>query len=188
MSAVKLIKPRRFSDQRGWFAEVYSERNFAEIGVNTRFVQDNQSFSALAGTVRGLHFQGPPHAQAKLVRCIAGCVMDVAVDIRSGSPTFGQWVAAELSAQNGYQLYIPIGFAHGFATLQPNTEIIYKVSDFYAPDCDFGIRWDDPTIAVRWPDLGQAAVISTKDAVLPYLTEIGSPFCYDGEPLAPLAK
>ncbi len=187
MVGVTLIEPRRFADERGWFTEVYSERAFAERGITVRFVQDNHSLSVSVGTVRGLHFQTPPHGQAKLVRCIRGRVFDVAVDVRRGSPTLGRWVGAELSADNGRQLYVPIGFAHGFMTLEPNTEITYKVSDVYSPAEDGGVRWDDPAIGIEWPTLpGVTPTLSPKDERLPSLGEFDSPFDYDGIPLSPL--
>ncbi|MEJ1157934.1 dTDP-4-dehydrorhamnose 3,5-epimerase [Prosthecomicrobium sp. N25] len=184
---VLLIEPRRFGDDRGWFTEVYSEADFSRRGIDVRFVQDNHSLSRPAGVLRGLHFQRPPRAQAKLVRCIRGRIWDVAVDIRRGSPTYGRWAAAELSAANGRQLYIPVGFAHGFLTLEPDTEVTYKVSDFYAPDCDGGLRWNDPDLALPWPiPAGIDPVTSSKDAVLPGLRAFESPFPYDGRPLAPI--
>lgn len=187
MPAVQLIKPRRFGDARGWFTEVYSRRAFEALGITDTFVQDNHSLSVPRYTLRGLHFQTPPHAQAKLVRCIRGRILDVAVDVRAQSPTFGQYVSAELSADNGHQLYVPVGFAHGFLTLEDDCEVTYKVHDFYAPDCDGGVRWDDPTIAIDWPlPEGQAPELSDKDRVLPLLAEFDSPFDYDGIPLAPL--
>lgn len=184
---VTLIKAPRFGDARGWFSETYSERRAESAGVDVRFVQDNQSFSAAAGTVRGLHFQRPPHAQAKLVRCVRGSIMDYAVDIRRGSPTYGKWVGAKLTAEGGEQLYVPAGFAHGFATLEADVEVAYKVSDFYAPDCDGGIVWNDPTIGIDWPLPAEGAVLSDKDKILPTLAEFDSPFQYDGVPLQPLA-
>jgi dTDP-4-dehydrorhamnose 3,5-epimerase len=183
--AVKLISVRRFADARGWFSEVYNARAFGSRGVDVTFVQDNQSFSRPQGTIRGLHFQAPPHAQAKLVRCVRGALFDVAVDVRRGSPTYGQWVGAELSAQNGKQLFIPVGFAHGFVTLEPDTEIFYKVTDFYAPDSDGGLRWNDSTISVEWPMTpGSGPLLSDKDEKLPFLVEFESPFTYDGIPLS----
>jgi dTDP-4-dehydrorhamnose 3,5-epimerase len=186
-SPVKLLKPKRFADERGWFSETYNESHFLAAGITTRFVQDNHSLSRGAGVLRGLHFQTPPHGQAKLVRCVRGRIFDVAVDIRRGSPTFGRWVGAELSAEKGEQLFVPVGFAHGFLTLEPDTEVIYKVSDFYAPQCDGGLRWDDATIGVRWPlPAGIAPQLSPKDAALPLLADFDSPFPYDGHPLAPL--
>jgi len=187
-SPVKLIAPRRHGDARGWFTEVYSEPVFAALGVTCRFVQDNHSLSAPAFTLRGLHFQSPPRGQDKLVRCIRGRIYDVAVDVRKGSPTWGQWVGAELSAENGHQLFIPIGFAHGFVTLEPDCEVSYKCSDTYAPEHDGGIRWDDPAIAIAWPiPDGIVPELSAKDLVQPPLSSLDSPFPYDGRPLMPLA-
>ena len=181
---MRLLETRRFEDERGWFCESYSARNLAEAGVDTVFLQDNHSYSQAAGTVRGLHFQLPPHDQAKLVRCTRGAVFDVAVDIRQGSPTFGRWVGVELSAANGRQLFVPAGFAHGFATLQPDTELQYKVDRYYAPQHDAGIRWDDPDLAIDWHlPMGVTPTLSRKDAVLPALAAFVSPFAYDGRPL-----
>ncbi|MGH7026600.1 dTDP-4-dehydrorhamnose 3,5-epimerase [Brevundimonas sp.] len=185
-SDVKLLETRRFGDSRGWFAETYSEAKLAAAGVTCRFVQDNQSRSTFVGTIRGIHFQRPPHAQAKLVRCLRGSVMDYAVDLRRGSPTYGRHVAAELSEDNGRQLFIPVGFGHAFVTLTPDAEIAYKVSDVYAPDCDGGVIWNDPTIAIDWPLPATGPVLSDKDEALPTLAEFDSPFEYDGRPLAPL--
>lgn len=185
---VQLIVPTRFGDHRGWFSEVHSERTFAELGITCRFVQDNHSLSVPKFTLRGLHFQMPPHGQDKLVRCVRGAIYDVAVDIRKGSPTYGQWVGAELTAENGHQLFIPIGFAHGFVTLEDNCEVSYKCSDTYAPESDGGIRWDDPTVGIRWPiPTGTTPELSAKDAVQPLLADFDGPFPYDGRPLAPLA-
>jgi dTDP-4-dehydrorhamnose 3,5-epimerase len=187
MFPVKLIKPKRFEDDRGWFSEIYNQKSFVDMGINVNFVQDNHSLSKPVGTVRGLHFQRPPRGQDKLVRCIAGRILDVAVDLRKGSPTYGQYVAAELSAENGHQLFIPIGFGHGFATLEPNCEITYKVSDTYAPECDGGIKWDDATIAIDWQlPVGVTPTLSGKDTILPLLKDFDSPFIYDGNPLLPL--
>ncbi|MCW6530668.1 dTDP-4-dehydrorhamnose 3,5-epimerase [Sphingomonas sp. MMSM20] len=183
---VQLIDPVRHGDARGWFTEYYTERRFAERGITCRFVQDNHSLSVPALILRGLHFQTPPHGQDKLVRCIRGRILDVAVDVRRGSPTYGNWVAAELSAENGRQLFVPIGFAHAFLTLEDNCEVTYKVSDYYAPDCDGGIRWD--SVGIDWPlPAGASPELSAKDAKLPTLAEFDSPFPYDGRPLAPLA-
>lgn len=184
MARVTLIKPRRFADERGWFSETYKRRQAAELGLTEEFVQDNHSLSRPAGTLRGLHFQTPPHAQAKLVRCLAGRIMDYAVDLRRGSPTYGRWVSAELTAENGWQLYVPVGFAHAFLTLEPDTEVAYKVSDYYAPKCDGGIRFDDPQIGITWPIAPDQLVLSSKDTALPRLSAFDSPFAYDGEPLA----
>ncbi|MDA0742724.1 MAG: dTDP-4-dehydrorhamnose 3,5-epimerase [Proteobacteria bacterium] len=181
-----LLRAPRFGDARGWFSETYSEARAAAAGIDVRFVQDNQSFSAQAGTIRGLHFQAPPHAQAKLVRCIHGSIMDYAVDIRRGSPTYGDWVSARLSADGGEQLFVPIGFAHAFITLEPDVEIAYKVSDMYAPDCDGGLLWNDPAINIDWPLPPSGPVLSDKDRSLPTLMEFESPFEYLGSPLEPL--
>ena len=186
-SPVQLIVPKRFGDRRGWFTEVYSEPAFAKLGITCRFVQDNHSLSVPQYTLRGLHFQIPPRGQDKLVRCIRGRIFDVAVDVRSGSPTYGQWAGTELSAENGHQLFIPIGFAHGFVTLEPDCEVAYKCSDTYAPDCDQGVRWDDPAIGIDWPiPIGAAPELSPKDIAQPLLAHFDSPFAYDGRPLVPL--
>lgn len=186
-SPVFLLTPRRFEDARGWFSETYSQASMAKFGVNETFVQDNQSFSRQTGTVRGIHFQRSPHAQAKLVRCVRGSLIDYAVDLRRQSPTFGRWVSVRLSADGGEQLYIPVGFGHAFATLEPDVEIAYKVTDVYAPDCDGGVRWNDPKLAIEWPLPASGAVLSDKDAVLPSLDELDVDFAYDGRPLLPLA-
>lgn len=187
-SPVQLVAPRRFEDSRGWFTEVYSEPAFAALGIDCAFVQDNHSLSVPEYTVRGLHFQIPPRGQAKLVRCVRGRIFDVAVDVRRNSPTYGRWVGAELSAANGNQLFVPIGFAHGFLTLEPNCEVVYKCSDTYAPDHDGGLRWDDPAIGIDWP-IPPAATphLSPKDSNQPLLADLNSPFPYDGRPLAPLS-
>ena len=185
---VRLIHTRRFGDDRGWFSETYHRPRLIAEGIADEFVQDNHSYSRSIGTLRGIHFQAPPHAQAKLVRCTRGRIIDYAVDLRAGSPTYGQHVGAELSADNGDQLYIPVGFGHAFVTLEPDTEVIYKVSDIYAPDVDGGIRWDCPTIAIDWPLPSTGPVLSDKDTRLPVLSEWVSPFAYDGEPLRPLAR
>lgn len=181
-----LYRPRRFGDARGWFMETYSEAALAAVGVHDRFVQDNQSFSAFAGTIRGLHFQRPPHAQAKLVRCVRGEIMDYAVDLRRGSPTYGRHVAARLTAEGGEQLYVPVGYGHAFVTLTPDVEVAYKVTDVYAPDCDGGVIWNDPNIAIDWPLPASGAVLSDKDQTLPTLAAFDSPFDYDGAPLVEL--
>lgn len=189
-SPVKLLTPKRFGDSRGWFTEVYSEPTFAQHGITCRFTQDNHSLSVPKLTLRGLHFQTPPRGQDKLVRCIRGRIFDVAVDVRRGSPTYAHWVGAELSAENGHQVFIPIGFAHGFVTLEADCEITYKCSDTYAPDHDSGIRWDDPGIGaggIPWPiPDGATPELSPKDRVQPSLADFDSPFAYDGRPLAPL--
>lgn len=176
---VILIKPKRFGDHRGFFAETYSRRTYSSLGVDIEFVQDNHSLSAVVGTVRGLHFQVPPHAQAKLVRCGRGAIFDVAVDIRVGSPTYGKWAGFTLSAENGEQLYVPAGFAHGFATLETDSEIIYKCSDYYAPETEGALHWDDPAIGIDWPIIGEA-ILSQKDAKAPLLADLCSPFAFEG--------
>ena len=187
-TAVRLIEAKRHEDARGWFAEIYSEATFSPLGISCRFVQDNHSLSRSRYTLRGLHFQKPPHAQDKLVRCIRGRIFDVAVDIRAGSPTYGNWVSAELSAENGRQLFLPVGFAHAFLTLEPDTEVSYKVSHGYAPGSEEGLHWHDPMIAIRWPlPSGTAPELSPKYAELPQLADFTSPFPYDGVPLAALA-
>lgn len=175
---VLLLTPRRFGDHRGFFAETYSRRVYEDAGILPDFVQDNHSLSAEVGTVRGLHFQAPPHAQGKLVRCGRGAIFDVAVDIRCGSPTFGQWVGFELSAENGQQLYVPAGFAHGFVTLLPDTEIVYKCSDYYAPEAEGVLLWNDPSIGIAWPLMGDA-ILSTKDSEAPLLVDLDSPFSWE---------
>ena len=189
MGTVHLIEPRRFADSRGWFSETWSTRGFAAAtGSSIDFVQDNHSLSRPQWTLRGIHFQRPPHVQSKLVRCVRGRIFDIAVDLRRGSPTYGHWVGAELSGENGRQLFIPGGYGHSFVTLEPDCEVIYKVDDFYAPDCDGGIVWNDATIAVDWGlPAGTEPMLSPKDAALPSLAEFDSPFAYDGIPLAPLS-
>lgn len=174
-----VITPSRFGDARGFFSESYSKARMAEHGITTEFVQDNHSVSAKLGTVRGLHFQSPPHAQAKLVRCGRGALYDVAVDIRKGSPTYGKWFGIELTFENGKQLLVPEGFLHGFSTRAPDTEIIYKCSDYYAPDCDGAVRFDDPDIGIDWGVAGDA-ILSDKDAAAPALAEFDSPFTWEG--------
>lgn len=183
---VKLIHTRRFGDDRGWFSETYHRPRWTAEGVVEEFVQDNHSFSRNPGTIRGIHFQTAPFAQAKLVRCTRGRIMDYAVDLRAGSPTYGHHVSAELSADNGDQLYVPIGFGHAFVTLEPDTEVMYKVSAVYAPECDGGLRWDCPDIGIDWPLPSDGPTLSPKDIVLPVLAGWDSPFAYDGEPLSQL--
>ena len=176
LSGVILIAPDRHRDHRGFFSETYSQKSYEEIGIDINFVQDNHSISYDMGTLRGLHFQSPPHAQAKLVRCGQGCLFDVAVDLRNGSPTYGHWTGAELSAKNGLQLLIPIGFAHGFATREPNTEIIYKCSDYYSPECEGALRFDCPKIGINWDLNRQEPILSSKDASAVPLDSFVSPF------------
>ena len=175
-----VITPPRFGDDRGFFAETWNMRQLVKHGITTEFVQDNQSISRVVGTVRGLHYQSPPHAQDKLVRCGRGRLLDIAVDIRKGSPTYGAWVGVELSAENGKQLLVPKGFLHGFVTLEPDTEILYKCSDYYAPECDGAIRFDDPDIGIDWGITSGQAVLSDKDAAAPFLKDFNSPFEFKG--------
>jgi dTDP-4-dehydrorhamnose 3,5-epimerase len=163
ISDVKLIVPKIFHDTRGAFSETYNRQAMSDAGIPAEFVQDNQSLSASTGTLRGLHFQIAPHAQGKLVRVIRGVIMDVAVDIRAGSPTFGRHVSATLSAENRMQIWVPPGFAHGFCTLEPNTEVIYKVTAYYAPDCDRGLQWDDADLGIKWPVSAETVTLSDKD-------------------------
>lgn len=176
LEGVLILTPTRFGDARGFFSESWNKGRLAHHGITTDFVQDNHSLSATAGTVRGLHFQTPPHAQTKLVRCGRGALLDVAVDIRHGSTTYGQWFGTELSAQNGRQLLVPAGFAHGFVTLRDDTEIIYKCSDYYAPDCDRALQFDDPEIGIQWGLTRATAILSDKDAKAPPLAKLKSPF------------
>ena len=176
---VLLLEPRVFDDNRGEFFESFNTRTFAEFaGRDIAFVQDNQSVSR-RGVVRGLHYQVAPAPQGKLVRVLVGAIFDVAVDIRAGSPWYGKHVAVELSADNGKQLYVPAGFAHGFCTLEPDTELQYKVSDYYSPECDSGIRFDDPDLAIAWPVNSVDAVLSEKDRRLPKLADLVSSFRYE---------
>ena len=182
---VQNIRSKRFCDARGWFTDVYSVPTFAKLGIACTFVQDNHSLSTPAYTLRGLHFQTPPHGQDKLVRCICGRIFVVAVDMRRGSPTYGQWVGAELSAENGHQLFIPIGFALSFVTLEPDCEGSYKCSDTYAPETDGGIHWD--SAGIDWPiPAGITPKLSAKDEVQPVLADFDSSFAYDGRSLAHL--
>ncbi len=173
-----ILIPRLIEDERGSFSETYNARALRAAGISASFVQDNQSFSRNAGTVRGLHFQTPPHAQAKLVRVVAGAVLDVAVDIRIGSPTFGKSALVELSAENRRQFFIPEGFLHGFVTLTPNTEVAYKCTDFYSPACDRSVRFDDPDLGIDWGITRDAAILSDKDRAAPRLKDIQNPFVH----------
>jgi dTDP-4-dehydrorhamnose 3,5-epimerase len=169
---VVLIVPGRIGDARGTFSETFRQDRFtAEVGPFT-FVQDNQSRSALKGTIRGLHFQREPRAQGKLVRALHGAVLDIAVDIRAGSPSFGRFEAVELSAENGHQLWVPPGFLHGFCTLTNDVELAYKVTDYYSPEHDAGVRWDDPDIGIPWPVDASAVVLSDKDRKAPQLRDV----------------
>jgi dTDP-4-dehydrorhamnose 3,5-epimerase len=183
IAAVKRVQPRLFADSRGSFSETYRRDSYAKAGIGVAFVQDNLSLSPVPGTVRGLHFQLPPHAQAKLVSVVSGRVLDVAVDLRRGSPTFAQHVAVELSAAGTEQLFIPAGFAHGFCSLEADTRVAYKVSAFYAPDHEAGLRWDDPALGIAWPLAAGDALLSDKDLALPFLADFESPFAYAPEPV-----
>ena len=182
----RLIKPKRHGDERGWFTETYNRRTFAAFGVEGEFVQDNHAYSRARFVLRGLHFQAPPSAQTKLIRCVAGAIWDVAVDIRRGSPTFGRHVAAELTAANGWQLLAPRGFAHGYLTLEPDTEVQYKVDAYYDPGAEGGLAWDDPGLALPWPLDGETPIIAAKDSTWPALKDFETPFEYDGAPMTPL--
>jgi dTDP-4-dehydrorhamnose 3,5-epimerase len=173
---VKIVTPQRIGDHRGYFSETYNRKRFAEAGIAVDFVQDNQSLSAAVGTIRGLHFQSAPFAQDKLVRTLRGRILDVAVDLRRSSPTFGRHVAVELSAENGRQLLVPVGFAHGFCTLEPDTEIHYKVSAYYSAAHDHGLAWDDPDLAIAWPVDAASATLSDKDRRQPRLAELPAYF------------
>jgi len=175
---VMLIAPDRFADRRGFFSEVFSLRALHDIGLDAEFVQDNHSLSVERGTVRGLHFQKPPRAQGKLVRVCRGKILDVPVDLRRGSPTCGHHVAVELSAENWLQLWIPEGLAHGFCTMEPDTEVMYKTTGYYSPQDDAGIAWDDPELAIDWPVTRAEAVVSDKDAALPRLAGRPSSFVW----------
>ena len=174
-----VIEPKKFGDSRGFFSEVFNKTRMADLGFTREFVQDNQSLSVDAGVLRGLHYQSPPFAQDKLVRVVRGRILDVAVDLRKGSPTYGHHAAVELSAENWRQLLVPIGFAHGFVTLEPNTEVVYKVTNYYAPKHDHGLLWSDPALGIDWPVDPDAVILSDKDKVQPLLAEIDSPFAYD---------
>ncbi|MBO0756076.1 MAG: dTDP-4-dehydrorhamnose 3,5-epimerase [Bradyrhizobiaceae bacterium] len=174
IAEVKVIRTPKFGDHRGFFSEVYNKQALTEAGIDIDFVQDNHSLSAEKGTVRGLHFQTPPFAQDKLVRVARGTIFDVAVDLRRRSPTYGKHVSAILSAAAWNQILVPIGFAHGFMTLEPDTEVIYKVSNYYAPKHDKGLLWNDADLAIAWPL--QAAILSDKDRQQPRLSELVSPF------------
>jgi len=172
-----LVTTRRFADSRGFFSETYNARAFAEAGIRSAFVQDNHSLSRERGTVRGLHFQAPPRAQEKLVRVVRGRILDVVVDLRKGSPTYGKHARAEIGAQDGGQFYVPAGFAHGFCTLEPDTEVLYKVTDFWAPECEGGVLWNDPALGISWPAFAGTQIVA-KDTALPRLGDLMTPFAY----------
>lgn len=179
ISGLVVLTPRRFADDRGFFSESWNKRALADLGLTMEFVQDNHSLSKDVGTVRGLHFQAPPHGQGKLVRCGRGRLFDVAVDIRKGSPTFGKWFGIELSFDNGKQLYIPEGFLHGFVTREPDTEIVYKCTDFYSAEADGAVRFDDPELNIDWGIDVKDAKLSPKDDAAPYMSAFDSPFVFE---------
>ena len=179
---VLVVEPKRFSDARGFFVESWNRKQFADAGLDLDFVQDNHSFSEPVGVLRGLHAQAPPTAQDKLVRVANGRIWDVAVDIRRGSPRYGQWTAREISGENGLQLLIPKGFLHGFVTLEPNTHVLYKTSSYYAPDDEISVRWDDHDLSVAWPISGFEPVVSEKDASAASFGSLSSPFDYEQTP------
>lgn len=178
LPGVMILTPTRHGDARGFFSESWNRQRMQDAGIDIEFVQDNHSLSAKTGTLRGLHFQSPPHAQAKLVRCGKGALYDVAVDIRRGSPTYGQWVGVDLSFENGRQLLVPAGFLHGFVTRVPDTEIIYKCSDYYSPECDGAVHWD--SCGINWDIDAANILLSEKDAKAPKLEDFDSPFVWEG--------
>ena len=178
---VKVLIPKKHGDHRGFFSEVYNKKTLVEAGIDIDFLQDNHSFSAEKGVVRGLHFQIPPFAQDKLVRVVRGSVFDVAVDLRRGSPTYGQHVSAVISAEAWNQILVPIGFAHGFMTLEPDTEVIYKVSNYYSAEHDKGLLWNDPALGIEWPVAEEEVILSAKDKVQSRLAELPPYFHFDPE-------
>lgn len=178
LADVLLLTPRRHHDRRGWLSETWQRSTLDVAGIGIDWVQDTQSFSARAGTLRGLHFQAPPRAQAKLVRCLRGAVFDVAVDLRLGSPSFAAWAGVELSAENGRQMLIPPGFAHGYLTLVDGCEVLYKVDAPWSPADERALAWNDPDLAIAWPDLGHPPILSERDASAPRLARLASPFRY----------
>lgn len=178
---VKIVRPAKFGDERGFFSEVYSRPAFVQAGIDIAFIQDNHAYSAERGTVRGLHFQSPPFAQDKLVRVVRGSILDVAVDLRVGSPTYGRHVSAVISAAEWNQILVPIGFAHGLVTLEPGTEVLYKVSNVYAPEHDKGLLWNDPELGIAWPVSEADAILSAKDKVQPRLADLPAYFHYQAE-------
>ncbi len=184
MTVPTLFKPPLFTDERGWFSEVFNAERAARLGLPVIYVQDNHSLSVHSGTVRGLHFQAPPFAQGKLVLVLKGAILDFAVDIRAGSPSFGQHIAVELSAENRLQFYIPIGYAHGFVTTRPDTEVFYKVTNYYNKAADMGLRFDDPDLGLDWKLDENSVTLSDKDKALPYFSGFESPFTYDGQPMS----
>jgi dTDP-4-dehydrorhamnose 3,5-epimerase len=170
------IRPRKIADERGYFSEIFRLNAFRENAGSVEFVQDNQSLSVRTGTVRGFHFQTKPIAQGKLVRCLAGRILDVAVDLRTGSRTFGQWISLELTPEENNQLWVPVGFGHGFCTLEPNSVISYRVTSYYSPENDKGVAWDDPDIGVDWPSVADPDTLSAKDRRQPRLAELPAYF------------
>ncbi len=173
---VKIIRPKKHGDARGFFSETYSQKALADAGVDLAFVQDNHAFSAAPGTVRGLHFQTAPFAQDKLVRVVRGSIFDVAIDLRRGSPTYGKHVSAVISAKDWNQILVPVGFAHGLVTLEPDTEVLYKVTNYYAPQHDLGLLWNDPALGIAWPVSEADAILSAKDKVQPRLADLPAYF------------
>lgn len=171
---VKIFRPKKFGDERGFFSETYNKRVLAEHGIELDFVQDNHSWSRETGVLRGIHFQTPPFAQDKLVRVVSGAILDVAIDLRKDSPTFGKHVSARISADEWNQILVPVGFGHGIVTLEPDTQLIYKVTNFYSPEHDKGLRWDDPDLAIDWPFSAEEMILSDKDKAQPYLRDIAA--------------
>lgn len=176
IEGVKIVTPKRFGDERGFFSEIYNAAAWRKAGLDLQFVQDNHSLSREVGTIRGLHFQTAPFAQDKAVRVTRGRILDVAVDLRRSSPTFGRHVAVELSAENWRQLLAPVGFAHGFVALEPDTEVVYKVTNFYSAQNDFGLAWDDPDLGIAWPVEHDRAILSAKDRTWPRLRDLPQVF------------
>ncbi|MBP0583503.1 dTDP-4-dehydrorhamnose 3,5-epimerase [Labrys sp. LIt4] len=181
MPEVVRVRPRRFGDARGYFSEVFNARVFRQQVADVGFVQDNEALSGAVGTLRGLHFQRSPMAQGKLIRVIRGAIFDVAVDIRKGSPSYGRHVSARLDGIDGDQLWVPVGFAHGYCTLEPDTLVAYKVTNYYSPADDGGILWSDPAIGIEWPVPAQGPVLSAKDLALPLLEDLPAHFSYNSE-------
>ena len=179
ISGVYILTPKRHGDNRGFFSECWNSQTYADHGIEIGFVQDNHSFNHEAGVIRGMHCQSPPHSQIKLVRCGHGLLYDVVVDVRVGSPTYGEWIGIELSFENSRQLLVSHGCLHGFMTLKPNTEIIYKCSDYYAPETESSVRFDDPDIGIEWPLSGVTPILSDKDKFAPLLKDFESPFTFE---------
>ena len=178
LEGLVLIVPQRHADSRGFFVETYNRKAMIEAGIANTFVQDNQSLSVQTGTIRGLHFQLAPEPQAKMVRVVQGSVFDVGVDLRAGSPTYGRWAGATLTAEGGEQLFLPVGFAHAFCTLEPDTVVAYKVDGFYNKGAEGGLRWDDPDIGIEWPVAKHKVQVSEKDAALPALRDLTAPLAF----------